>query len=157
MTMIDGSASLQISSTTRTAASIAEALGIPATHMAEKGDLRLDIRGNPTRGPRPVYEYAAWSVTVDGDEATDDSSAGFTSLRTLVEQFSGKAQALGELRDTGEYEMYVSWHGTSGSSQGGFVLPLDLLTGFVELGCDLFGSVYSYEEPEIGESAPHRG
>jgi hypothetical protein len=153
--MIDGSASLQISSTTRTAASVAEALGIHATHMAEKGDARLSLEGNAIRGARPLYEYAVWSVTVDGDEASDDGSAGFTSLRLLVAQFAGKAQILSQLRESGEYKMYVSWYGTSGSSQGGFVLPLDLLAALVELGCDLFGNVYSYD-PETEVSAPHR-
>lgn len=125
---------------------------MPATHLAEKGDLRLNLDGNPARGPRPIYEYATWSVTVHGDEAADDGDGGFTSLRTLVEQFSGKAHILQTLRESGEYEMHVSWYGTSGSNQGGFVLPLDLLSGLVELGCDLFGNVYSFEpDPETSE------
>jgi hypothetical protein len=149
--MIDGSAYLQISSTTRTAASIAEALGILSAEMVEKGDPRLNREGNPVRGPRPFYEYASWSVSVDGDEAPsapDDDTAGFTSLRILVAQFAGKAPILSQLRVTGEYEMVLSWWGTSGSSQGGFVLPLDLLTAIVELGCDLYANVYPYEDEE---------
>jgi hypothetical protein len=150
--MIDGSAYLQISSATRTAASIAEALGIPGAEMAEKGDPRLNVKGKPNRGPRPLYEYAFWSVSVDGDEAAstapDDDTAGFASLRLLVAQFAGKAPILRELRGSGEYRMLLSWWGTSGSSQGGFVLPLGLLTAIVELGCDLYGNVYSHEEDE---------
>ena len=113
--MIDGSAYLQISSATRTAASIAEALGIPGAEMAEKGDPRLNVEGNPVRGPRPFYEYAFWSVSVDGDEAApsapDDDPAGFTSLRLLVAQFAGKAPILSELRGTGEYRMVLSLWG----------------------------------------------
>lgn len=156
--MIDGSASLQISSRTRTAASVTEALDIRASQMAEKGDARLNREGEPIRGPRPLYEYALWSLKVDGDEvlpsATDDDAAGFISLRLLVAQLAGKARILENLRASGEYDMHVSWYGTSGSSQGGFVLPADLLSALAELGCDLFGNVYSCESDEE-TSAPH--
>ena len=109
-------------------------------------------------GPRPLYEYAVWALNVDGDEALpsapDDDNAGFTSLRLLIARFAGKAQILEQLRTSGEYNMYVSWYGTSGSSQGGFVFPLDLLAGLVELGCDLFGNVYSYEPDPEPSAAP---
>ena len=128
------------------------ALAIPGADMVEKGDPRLNREGNPVRGPRPFYEYASWSVSVDGDEAApsapDDDTAGFTSLRLLLAKFAGKALILSQLRDTGECQMVLSWWGTSGSSQGGFVLPLDILTAIVELGCDLDGNVYSYEEED---------
>ena len=151
MTLIDGSAYLQISSTTRTAASIAVALAIPGADMVEKGDPRLNREGNPVRGPRPFYEYASWSVSVDGDEAAPSArttTQQITSLRLLLAKFAGKALILSQLRDTGECQMVLSWWGTSGSSQGGFVLPLDILTAIVELGCDLYGNVYSYEEED---------
>ena len=99
-----------------------------------------------------------WALNVDGDEALpsapDDDNAGFTSLRLLIARFAGKAQILEQLRTSGEYNMYVSWYGTSGSSQGGFVFPLDLLAGLVELGCDLFGNVYSYEPDPEPSAAP---
>jgi len=133
MTVFDGIASLTITSTTHAASAVTDALGIMPTLSAEKGAL---LSGGST-----------WSVDVSAEQASahaaHDDTAGFASVEELLRILDGKGPALALLRDGGHYEMVIRWHGTAGSTQGGFVMPIELIRGLAELGCSLHGNLYS--------------
>ena len=148
--MIDGKATLVISSPTHMASDVTKALGIIPDWSAEKGDERVRLDGTSVSLRRRFYETSMWALEVDASPATmmavdDDAAKGFGTLYVLVDRLLGRGSMLAMLRDN-DYTMYIRWFGTSGSEQGGFLLPRGLLADIAELGCDFFGNVYPYEE-----------
>jgi hypothetical protein len=148
MTVFDGRSSLRISTVTPTAADVSAALELTPTFAVEKGDPRPE---RAARSMGPTYNMGIWTLDVDADDAAqfaaDDDTAGFASLILLCEQLRGKHEVLGTLRDQG-CDMYISWYGTSGSSQGGYVMPIELIRELASLGCNLFGNLYSPDDVE---------
>jgi hypothetical protein len=149
MTMIDGKATLVISSHTHMASDVTRALGILPDWSAERGDERVRDDGTSVSLRRRYFESAMWALEVDASPATmmavdEDAAKGFGTLYVLVDRLLGRGPSLAMLRDN-DYAMYIRWYGTSGSAQGGFLLPKDLLRDIAELGCDFFGNVYPFE------------
>ena len=149
MTMIDGMASFVISSTSQTAADVTLALGIEPDWSAEKGDPRVRKDGAPVAGRRAFHETSMWGLDVDSTPATmmavdEDDAKSVATLYVLVDRLLGRGPVLAELRQSG-YKVSLSWYGTAGGSQGGFMIPIDLLRDLAELGCDLYGNVYGQD------------
>jgi hypothetical protein len=150
MTILDGAASLTIYSETQSASAITVALQLTPTFLGEVGEPRAPLRigsgGSPAK--QFFYKSATWDLTIDADEARpfarDDDTAGFASLQLLVDRLARKAEALQALRT--DYRTIISWYGTSGSHQGGFILPAPLLLALGQLGCDVYGNIYSFAD-----------
>jgi hypothetical protein len=147
--MIDGKAVIVISSQTHMASDVTKYLGIVPDWSAERGDQRVRDDGTSVSLRRRFYESSTWALEVDASPATmmavhDDAAKGFGTLYVLVDRLLGRGPTLAMLREN-DYQMYIRWYGTSGSVQGGFLLPKDLLRDIADLGCDFFGNVYPFE------------
>jgi hypothetical protein len=157
MSMIDGMATLVISSVQYPATFVTTTLGIEPDWSAEKGQLRPrsgDSGNEPIR--RRVYDRSMWVLEVDSNPGTkmavdDDDAKGFASLQVLADRLLGRGPLLIELRRG--YEIDLTWYGTAGSAHAAFVLPVSLMRDLVEIGLDVVGTVYGHET----ETAPFVG
>lgn len=155
MTIFDGAASLCIYSDTHLASAVSDVLGLTPDAVGEVGDpkaaVRFDAEGVAQR--QYFYKQATWILTVWADDArdsaADDDTAGFQSILVLAEKLAGKELALASLRP--DYVTIIRWYGDSGSSQGGFVMAIELIERLAKLGCNLFGNLYSYIEDEADD------
>jgi hypothetical protein len=158
MTIFDGAASLCIYSDTHLASAVSDVLGLTPDTVGEVGDpkapVRFDAEGVAQR--QYFYKQATWILDVSADDArdsaADDDTAGLQSILVLAERLAGKELALASLRP--HYETIIRWYGVSGSSQGGFVMPIGLIERLAKLGCNLFGNLYSYVEDD-GDDQEH--
>jgi hypothetical protein len=150
MTMIDGMATLVISSPNHPAYYVGEVLGIQPDWSADKGDLRPrsgDTGNEPIR--RRVYDTSMWVLEVDSNPATkmaiaEDESKGFATLQVLVDRLLGRGPGLAQLKL--DYKVELTWYGTAGGSQAGFVLPSTLIADLAELGLDVNCTVYAHDD-----------
>jgi hypothetical protein len=150
MTMIDGMATLVISSPNHPAYYVTEVLGIDPDWSADKGDPRPrsgDTGNEPIR--RRVYDTSMWVLEVESNPATkmaiaEDESKGFATLQVLADRLLGRGPGLAQLRL--DYTVELTWYGTAGGSQAGFVLPSSLLGDLAELGLDVNCTVYSHDD-----------
>ena len=114
MTMIDGMATLVISSPNHPAYYVTEVLGIEPDWSADKGDLRPrsgDTGNEPIR--RRVYDTSMWVLEVDSNPATkmaiaEDESKGFATLRVLADRLLGRGPAIAQLRL--DYKVELTWY-----------------------------------------------
>jgi hypothetical protein len=150
MTMIDGMATLEISSPLHPAYYVTEVLGIQPDWFAEKGDLRPrsgDTGNEPIR--RRVYDTSMWVLEVDSNPATkmavaEDESKGFATLQVLADRLLGRGPMLAQIRL--DYKVELTWYGTAGGTQAGFVLPSALIADLAELGLDVSCTVYGHDD-----------
>jgi hypothetical protein len=150
MTMIDGMATLVISSPNHPAYYVTEVLGIEPDWSADKGDLRPrsgDTGNEPIR--RRVYDTSMWVLEVDSNPATkmaiaEDESKGFATLQVLADRLLGRGPAIAQIRL--DYKVELTWYGTAGGSQAGFVLPTTLIADLAELGLDVNCTVYGHDD-----------
>jgi hypothetical protein len=150
MTMIDGMATLVISSPNHPAYYVTEVLGINPDWSADKGDLRprgSDTGTEPIR--RRVYDTSMWVLEVDSNPATkmtiaEDDSKGFATLQVLADRLLGRGPAIAQIRL--DYKVELTWYGTAGGSQAGFVLPATLIADLAELGLDVNCTVYAHDD-----------
>jgi hypothetical protein len=150
MTMIDGMATLVVSSPNHPAYYVTEVLGIEPDWSADKGDLRP--RGNDTGNEpirRRVYDTSMWVLEVDSNPATkmaiaEDESKGFATLQVLADRLLGRGPAIAQIRL--DYSVELTWYGTAGGAQAGFVLPSTLLADLAELGLDVNCTVYGHDD-----------
>jgi hypothetical protein len=150
MTMIDGMATLVISSPNNPAYYVGEVLGLAPDWSADKGDLRPrngDTGNEPIR--RRHYDTSMWVLEVDSNPATkmaiaEDESKGFATLQVLVDRLLGRGPAIAQLRL--DYKVELTWYGTAGASQAGFVLPAKLIADLAELGLDVNCTVYAHDD-----------
>ncbi|HEX4443193.1 MAG TPA: hypothetical protein VHZ81_06450 [Galbitalea sp.] len=150
MSMIDGVATLEISSPEHPAVYVTTVLGIEPDWSAEKGDLRPrqgDTGSEPIR--RRVYDTSMWVLEVDSNPGTkmavdDDDAKGFATLQVLVDRLFGRGPLLAQLKQN--YKVELTWYGTAGASQAGFMLPSSLLAAVGELGLDVMCTVYAHDD-----------
>jgi hypothetical protein len=150
MTMIDGMATLEISSPLHPAYYVTEVLGIQPDWFAEKGDLRPrtgDTGNEPIR--RRVYDTSMWVLEVDSNPATkmavaEDEAKGFATLQVLADRLLGRGPMLAEIRL--DYKVELTWYGTAAGTQAGFVLPSSLLADLADLGLDVNCTVYGHDD-----------
>jgi hypothetical protein len=150
MTMIDGMATLEVSSPLHPAYYVTEILGIQPDWFAEKGDLRPrngDTGNEPIR--RRVYDTSMWVLEVDSNPATkmavaEDESKGFATLQVLADRLLGRGPMLAQIRL--DYKVELTWYGTAGGAQAGFVLPSALIADLAELGLDVSCTVYGHDD-----------
>ena len=138
--IVDGTATLAIYSEVLTVAQITESLGLVPTEAHDRGETtRAGLAGRPLRAEFLTYQRTHW--TLDAPHSGDPSDeTGLASVWALVDALIHRAPELLALRDT--CETIIWWHGSSDSSQGGFVIPGPLLADLAALGCDFYGTAY---------------
>jgi hypothetical protein len=142
--------SLSVYSDTRTASEITEVLGVEPTRANEKGDpTPAGLTGRDLEERYLVHQRSQWTYDADQSMIDPRDRTGFGSLRVLVDIFKDRAAALASLRP--DCETIIRWSDDSDSSQGGFVLPADLIADLAILGCDLFGTAYLADLVEVPE------
>lgn len=143
--------SLCVYSESRTAQEVTEVLGIEPTESHEKGaPTRAGLAGRPLKAQYLTYQQSGWIYDADESSGDPDDQTGFSSLRTLVDVFADRADALAELREN--CDTVIWWSGDSDSSQGGFVIPAALLADTARLGCDLRGTAW-IDSDDVHDSA----
>ena len=150
MTMIDGMATLVISSPVHPADYVTTVLGVEPDWSAEKGDLRPrqgDTGSEPIR--RRVYDTSMWVLEVDSNPGTkmavdEDDAKGFATLQVLADRLLGRGELLAQLK--ANYKVELTWYGTAGASQAGFMLPTSLLSDLAQLGLDVYCTVYGHDD-----------
>jgi hypothetical protein len=148
--MIDGMATLVVSSPLHPAYYVTEVLGIAPDWSAEKGDKRPrsgDTGNEPIR--RRVYDTSMWVLEVDSNPGTkmavaEDEAKGFATLQVLAERLLGRGPMLAQIR--ANYKVELTWYGTAGGTQAGFMLPTALLNDLAELGLDVYCTVYGHDD-----------
>lgn len=154
--MIRGNrASLSIHSDTRRVSEISAMLGLEPTDWGDEGDLTPAGRAGRDSAPEYLtYQRNFWSLMEIVDDPSADDQTGFAALRALVSRLLPSVRALAELRQGGETVLW--WSGDSDSTQGGFVLPAELLADVAALGCDVFGTAFLAEDEKGNEDATSR-
>jgi hypothetical protein len=150
MSMIDGMATLVISSPNHPAYYVTQVLGVQPDWSAERGDARPrqgDTGNEPIR--RRVYDTSMWVLEVDSNPGTkmaivEDDAKGFATLQVLADRLMGRGPAIAQIR--ADYKVEMTWYGTAGGSQAGFLLPTTLLADLAELGLDVNCTVYAHDD-----------
>lgn len=145
--MIRGNrASFDVYSDTKTVNQISTMLGLEPTRAGDKGDLTPAGRAGRDLAPEHLrYQRTRWSLTVASEPGEEDQT-GLSSLRELVSRLQPRSHVLAELRQGGETRLW--WSGDSDSTQGGFVLEMDLIRSLAELGCDVFGTAFLTDDED---------
>lgn len=133
-----GRASLVVLSTDTEPATISEILALTPSEVGQKGTILRSGR---------VREHHVWSLNVESLDNTDDDQTGTLPLRELLLRASGAFGKVGNLPS--DCDTRVWWSADSDSSQGGFVLPIDLVNQISALGVDVYATVYLDEEAPI--------
>ena len=136
--VVDGEAAFIIQSETHSSADITAVLGIEPSDSAERGDL---VSSRTTK----VRDFSVWILRESPKNDPDDRT-GFGTMAVLLERLAGIGPKLDVLRT--DCRIFFDWFGHSDSTQGGFVLPSELLAQIAELRCDLYGEVYLDSEAE---------
>lgn len=141
--IVENHASFTVSSTTRTAAEVTRILGLDPTTAHEIGDARLQPSGAPVQHPPFEWDRSVWNLSADHDGTGDDQS-GTSSLASVVTPLTERVAQLDQLR--ADCQFRLSWWGDSDSSQGGLVLPEELLPKLASLRCSVFMTSYFSED-----------
>jgi hypothetical protein len=128
-------ASLSIKSRDLDAASITARIGIEPTRSPE------------ARSDFDSARHSRW-ILHHYDEGSAEDRTGFASLRALLASLVPVNEALVALRDSGTCELVLWWTADSGSEQGSFLLPVDVIDGLALLGLDMNGTVNLSGEDE---------
>ncbi|GAA1661608.1 DUF4279 domain-containing protein [Microbacterium lacus] len=126
-----GRASLVVLSTDTEPATISEILSLEPSEIGHRGAVLRSGR---------VRAHHVWSLEVERLDNTEDDQTGTRALRELLLRASGAFGRVGNLPI--DCDARVWWSVDSDSSQGGFVLPVDLVTQISALGVDVCGTVY---------------
>ena len=140
-----GRASLVVLSSDTEPATVSEILTIAPTEVARKGAARPSGR---------VRERHKWSLDVGTLANTEDDQTGSGALRELLIRASGAVGRVQDLPD--DCDIHLWWSAGSDSSQGGFVLPVELVNQISALGVDVYVTVY-LDEVQDACGLWHRG
>lgn len=132
-----GRASLVVLSTDTEPATISEILALVPSEVVQRGAI---LRSGRAR------EHHVWSLEVESLDNTEKDQTGTRALRELLLRATGAFGRVGNLPN--DCEIRVWWSASSDSSQGGFVLPLDLVDQISALGVDVYATVYLDDQAE---------
>lgn len=132
MSVTDGSVSFNAQSSSHSAASFSERLGLNPTFSREIGD----PVGNKSSDRRMTKSQ--WTLQIDYDAA--DGKRLDDALLELLARFDDHLDELDGLRP--HFDCWVQFHGSSDSGQGGFWLSPATLGKLGRLGVELLGTVY---------------
>jgi len=153
--IVSSRSSISIYSDSRTAVEMTKALEVQPHRSDEMGEpTRSALAGRVLKPEYMTHQRAHWSFDADESLIDPKDETGFGSLRVLVNVFRPRAAALASLRE--DCETIIWWSGDSDSSQGGFVIPADLLVDLAILGCDLYGTAYLDDDEGKDEDADNQ-
>lgn len=135
-----GSASFVVQSTETEPRLITEMLGLDPTTVIPKGTVARSGR---------VREHT-WSIDVEPRDNTVEDHTGTGALAELLRLTRNAAGRVSDL--PGDCDARIRWYGSSDSTQGGFVLPVELAAQIATLGVDLYATVYLEEGGQIVRS-----
>ncbi|WP_334150487.1 DUF4279 domain-containing protein [Microbacterium sp.] len=136
-----GLASLSVLSDTTDPDVITEVLGLTPDQIRRKGEVLH--RGR-------IRTIHAWLVDVNELDNTEADETGTRALRELLDRCT---PAVGRIADLpADCEARIWWSAYSDSSQGGFVLPIELTVQLAALGVDLFTTVYLQDDEDAEEA-----
>lgn len=130
-----GLATLTVLSITTTPETISSILGIEPTRVVLKDTV---LRSGW------VQKANAWTVDSDRMDNTPDDQTGTGALRWLLERCrpaAGRVELLPE-----DCQTRIWWTADSDSTQGGFVLPVELAAEIAALGADVYTTI-NLEDP----------
>ncbi len=132
-------ASFSIHSTETDPDRITEALGLQPTKVGRIGE------GRGLGKPRSRHYWGVDGPRLGNTEEDQTGSAALAELVSIMRPAAGKVQNL-----PADCDAAIWWSADSDSTQGGFVLPAELLSALAELGVPLFGTIYveSDDEPD---------
>ncbi|WP_336640961.1 DUF4279 domain-containing protein [Microbacterium sp. USHLN272] len=110
--------------------SITEVLGIQPTGVIPRGTVLRSGR---------VQECNVWCIDSDRMDNTEDDRTGTVALRWLLDACRPAAGRVPRL--PADCETRIWWTADSDSTQGGFVLPVELMAQIAALGVDLYTTV----------------
>lgn len=137
-----GRASLVVLSTETDPSTISEVLALTPT--------TVELTGTVLRSGR-VREHHVWSLDV-GTLHNDDDLTGTRALRELLVRARPAFGRIGELPT--DCDVRVWWSADSDSTQGGFVLPIELVDQLSALGVDVYATVYLDDDDDAAGDAP---
>ncbi|SDZ32666.1 DUF4279 domain-containing protein [Herbiconiux ginsengi] len=126
-----GRATFSVNSTATTPERISEILGLIPTTVAHAGSERR--LGKPR-------SHHHWSIDGPRAENTATDQTGKAALAELVSLISPVAENIQNL--PADCDVAIWWSADSDSTQGGFVLPAELLRAIAALGVDVYATVY---------------
>ncbi|HEY9263707.1 MAG TPA: DUF4279 domain-containing protein [Microbacterium sp.] len=132
-----GRASLVVLSTDTEPAAISAMLALTPTRVEHKGTVAPSGR---------VRENHAWSIDVDSLANTGADQTGTGALRALLMRSDPAFGRVANLPK--DCDARILWSMDSDSTQGGFVLPVDLTDKLSELGVDVYATVYLDDSDE---------
>jgi len=143
----DTRATLDIQSTTHSAAAVTTLLGLEPTLMAERGERRFHTgtgvqgadRSHSRRLERRSLATSLWSYATTPTDA-ESSVDPLESLIELVAVFREKTAGLEALRVNYTTRLWCT--GFSNTSRGGFIMASELMGDIGALGCDFFCTVH---------------
>lgn len=136
--IISDRASLSVLSTDTDPSDITQLLRVEPTRVRRAGETRRSGR---------VPEQHAWVVDVETLDVIEGDRTGMRALQLLLERCAPAAGRIGAL--PADCVARIWWSADSDSSQGGFVLPVELAVQIAALGVDLYGTVFV--EPEAAD------
>ena len=126
-----GRASLTVVSTETDPALISEILGLVPT--------RTKLRGSVSRSGR-VLDHNVWTIDVGHSLNTEDDKTGTRALSDLI---AAARSGIGRFPFLPtDCSARIWWSADSDSTQGRFVIPVELAAGITELGVDVYANVY---------------
>ncbi|GAA1940969.1 hypothetical protein [Agromyces allii] len=135
-----GRASLTVVSRETEPTLISEILGLEPTSMK--------LRGSASRSGR-LLDHNVWTMDIDHSRNTEDDQTGTRALRELV---AAARPGVGQFQlPSTDCSARIWWSADSDSTQGGFVLPVELAAGIAELGVDVYATVYLDDGSNSGE------
>ncbi|KQM83929.1 hypothetical protein [Agromyces sp. Leaf222] len=126
-----GRASLTVVSTETDPALISEILGLVPT--------RTKLRGSVNRSGRQL-DHNVWTIDVERSANTEEDATGTRALGDLVAAASAGIGRFPLL--PADCSARIWWSADSDSTQGGFVIPIELAAGIAALGVDVYATVY---------------
>jgi hypothetical protein len=135
-----GRASLTVVSTETDPTLISEILGLVPT--------RTKLRGSVRRSGRPL-DHNVWTMDLERRFNTEADQTGTRALSDLV---TAARSGIGRfpLLPT-DCSARISWSADSDSTQGGFVIPVELAARLAELGVDVYATVYLEDDSDSAE------
>jgi hypothetical protein len=126
-----GRATFVVTSTETEPELVSKILGLTPTTVERAGTPRESGR------TRTQNQWVIDGSRVENSETDQTGTGALAQLISRLRAAAGKVEAL-----PADCDVKIWWSADSDSSQGGFVIPMELSKGMAELGVDLYATVY---------------
>lgn len=126
-----GRASLTVISTETDPALVSEIVELAPTSIKRRGSVSRSGR---------LLDHHVWTIDVEQSINAEDDRSGTRALKELV---AAARPGIGRFPLLPpDCSARIWWSADSDSTQGGFVIPVELAAGIAELGVDVYATVY---------------